>query len=75
MVHKRSGLDAFAEAITRVSGDDTRLDETGKLLVELKKRHIINGRQLARLATNYMTEVLDVRSIQGFRGPGLPSKR
>ena len=75
VVHKRSGLDAFAEAITRVSGDDTRLDETGKLLVELKKRHIINGGQLARLATNYMAEVLDVRSIQGLRGPGLPTQR
>jgi hypothetical protein len=49
-------LDTFAEAITRVSGDDTRLDETGKLLVELKKRHIITGRQLARLAAAYAAE-------------------
>lgn len=69
--HKPTGLDAFAEAVTRLSGDDAGLDGTGKLLVELKKRHIISNQQLSRLVTNYMAEGSDVRSIQGLRSPGL----
>lgn len=53
---KRSGLDAWAEAVTRAAGDDIKLDETGKLLVALKKKHLINGRQMARLMTNHLRE-------------------
>jgi hypothetical protein len=71
--HKRSGLDAFAEAITRMAGDESMLDETGKLLVELKKRDIINNQQLARLVTNYMAEDADVRSVRGLRSPRVPT--
>ena len=53
---KRSGLDQWAEAVTRASGDDVTLDETGKLLVALKKKHLINGRQMARLMSNHLSE-------------------
>jgi hypothetical protein len=53
---KRSGLDQWAEAVTRASGDDVALDETGKLLVLLKKKHLINGRQMARLMSNHLSE-------------------
>jgi hypothetical protein len=53
---KRSGLDQWAEAVTRAAGDDVKLDETGKLLVTLKKKHFINGRQMARLMTNHLRE-------------------
>ena len=53
---KRSGLDAWAEAVTRAAGDDIKLDETGKLLVALKKKQLINGRQMARLMTNHLRE-------------------
>ena len=53
---KRSGLDDWAEAVTRASGDDVKLDGTGKLLVTLKKKHLINGRQMARLMTNHLRE-------------------
>lgn len=53
---KRSGLDQWAEAVTRASGDDVSLDETGKLLVALKKKHLINGRQMARLMSNHLSE-------------------
>ncbi len=55
--YARSGLDDWAEAVTLASGDDVKLDRTGKLLVMLKKRHLINGRQLARLMTNHLKEV------------------
>ncbi|HEY3535991.1 MAG TPA: hypothetical protein VGL01_01015 [Trinickia sp.] len=47
--YRRSGLDDFAEAVTRAAGDDVELDFTGKLLVALKKQNRINGRQFARL--------------------------
>jgi hypothetical protein len=53
---KRSGVGEWAEAVTRASGDDVTLDETGKLLVALKKKHLINGRQMARLMTNHLRE-------------------
>ena len=53
---KRSGLDDWAEAVTRASGDDVKLDGTGKLLVTLKKKHLINGRQMARLMTTHLRE-------------------
>lgn len=53
---KRSRLDAWAEAVTRAAGDDIKLDETGKLLVALKKKQLINGRQMARLMTNHLRE-------------------
>jgi hypothetical protein len=52
----RSALDQWAEAVTRASGDDVTLDETGKLLVALKKKHLINGRQMARLMSNHLSE-------------------
>ena len=53
---KSSGLDQWAEAVTRASGDDVTLDETGKLLVALKKKQLINGRQMARLMSNHLSE-------------------
>jgi hypothetical protein len=53
---KRTGLDQWAEAVTRASGDDVTLDETGKLLVALKKKRLINGRQMARLMSNHLSE-------------------
>jgi hypothetical protein len=53
---KRTGLDQWAEAVTRASGDDVTLDETGKLLVALKKKNLINGRQMARLMSNHLSE-------------------
>jgi hypothetical protein len=53
---KRSGLDQWAEAVTRASGDDVTLDETGKLFVALKKKQLINGRQMARLMSNHLSE-------------------
>lgn len=53
---KRTRLDDFAEAVTRLAGDDERLDATGKLLASLRKKSVINGPQLARLMSNHMRE-------------------
>ena len=60
---ERTGLDDWAEAVTRAAGDDVALDLTEKLLVTLKKRQLINGRQMARLMTNHMRECKDVRPV------------
>lgn len=66
VTHVRTGLDDYAEAVTRAAGDDVVLDATGKLLTALKKKELINGRQLARLMTNHMREVKGVRSVRGL---------
>ena len=60
----RSGLDDWAEAVTRASGDDVKLDYTGKLLVALKKQHLISGRQMSRLMTNHIRERNHVRPVR-----------
>lgn len=65
VVFKRTRLDDFAEAVTRLAGDDERLDTTGKLLASLRKKSVINGPQLARLMTNHMREQRNaVRSVR-----------
>lgn len=66
--YQRTGLDDFAEAVTRLAGDDSALDETGKLLATLRKKTVITGRQLARLMTNHMMEQRDdVRPVRGLQ--------
>jgi hypothetical protein len=67
VTYVRSKLDDWAEAVTRAAGDDVRLDQTEKLLVALKKKKLIDGRQAARLLTNHMRETRNVRSVQGLR--------
>ena len=52
----RTGLDRWAEAVTRASGDTVKLDPVGHLLAKLKQKHVINGRQMAHLMNNYVTE-------------------
>ncbi|AEF88809.1 hypothetical protein DelCs14_1783 [Delftia sp. Cs1-4] len=74
IAHLRTGLDDYAEAVTRTAGDDVVLDATGKLLAALKKKDLINGRQLARLMTNHMREVKHVRSVRRLRKRGLSAQ-
>lgn len=62
--YQRTGLDDFAESVTRLAGDEIELDVTEKLLITLKKKDLISGRQLARLMTNYMREAKNVRSVR-----------
>ncbi|ROZ79202.1 type IV toxin-antitoxin system AbiEi family antitoxin domain-containing protein [Ramlibacter sp. WS9] len=73
VVYTRTQLDDFAEAVTRLAGDDERLDATGKLLATLRKQSVINGPQLARLMTNHMREQQDaVRPVRGLPHRRLP---
>lgn len=73
--YRRSGLDLWAEAVTRASGDDVRLDHTQELLVALRKKNLLNDRQFSRLLTNHMREIKRVRSVQGLRAGGLSPQR
>ena len=73
--YRRTGLDDFAEAVTRAAGDDVELDLTGKLLVALKKQHRITSRQFARLMANHIREIKGVRPVRGLRNEGLPTQR
>jgi len=54
---ERTRLDDWAEAVKRAAGDDVQMDGTEKLLVALKKRGLINGRQAARLLRNHGREL------------------
>ncbi len=74
VVHVRTGLDDYAEAVTRAAGDEVVLDSTGKLLAALKKKQLIDGRQLARLMTNHLREVKRVRSVRRLRKRGLSAQ-
>lgn len=53
---KRTGLDRWTEAVSRAAGDVVQLDSVGRLLAKLKEKHVINGKQMAHLMNNYMTE-------------------
>jgi hypothetical protein len=73
--YRRSGLDVWAESVTRASGDDVRLDATGELLVALKKKKLLNDRQFSRLLTNHTREVKHVRSVRRLRTSRLSPQR
>lgn len=75
IVYRRTRLDDWAEAVTRAAGDDVRLDPTQKLLMLLTKKHIVSGRQAARLLNNYMMEEADVRSVQRLPDRRLSAQR
>ncbi|MFT7773699.1 hypothetical protein [Roseateles sp.] len=59
---KRTGLDRWAEAVSRAAGDTVQLDKVGQTLARLKQRQVINGRQMAHLMNNYMTEQEEAHS-------------
>lgn len=60
VAYTRTALDDWAEAVTRASGDDVRLDETGNLLVALKRKKLIDGAQMARLLSSHLKEMKHV---------------
>jgi len=50
---ERSQLDDFADAVTRLAGDDVELDETEQLLVALTRKGILTAREMSDLAVAY----------------------
>jgi len=56
VVYRRTYLDAWCDAVTRVSGDEVTTDTTGDLLVALTRAKLLTGEQMARLLTNHLRE-------------------
>lgn len=56
VVAVRARLDAFAEKLTELSGDEVILDETELTLVKLAEQGVISGREMGSLALNHIRE-------------------
>lgn len=56
VVAVRTRLDAFADKLTELSGDEVRLDETELMLTKLAEQGVITGRQMGLLMLNHMRE-------------------
>lgn len=54
--YERADTDDWAEAVSRVAGDDVNLDETEWLLVALRRAEIVPGIEGTRLQYRYMQE-------------------
>lgn len=57
-----SSLNAFAQAISSLLGDDVELDKTGRQLAALHKAGVIDGAQMARLLTLHLREIRAAKS-------------
>lgn len=55
--YKRTRLDDWVDAVTRMADDEVKPDPTDDLLVALAKSGVISGRQLIRLLGNQMNEL------------------
>lgn len=55
--YRSSSLDELGDRITYLSGDNVSLDEIERLLVELGRAKIIDGRTQIALATAYQSEM------------------
>jgi hypothetical protein len=56
IVGQRSKLDDWADAVTRLAGDDVELDEVERLIVQLGRANILSGRETVSLAARYLRE-------------------
>lgn len=52
--------DRLARVITRLSGDDVIPDETEKLIIELRKAKVIDGKTMTTILGNYLDELRKV---------------
>ena len=52
----RTTLDDWADAMTRVCGDELQGDETTQLLVTMKRQNYLGARQFSRLVLNHLRE-------------------
>lgn len=52
----RTRLDEVAEAVTRMTGDEVRLDAVGQALVALKARNVLTGEQMNKSFINHVRE-------------------
>lgn len=54
--YARTAGDEWAETVTRLAGDEVRSDETGNLLVALKRAHKLTDREMTSLLINHQRE-------------------
>jgi hypothetical protein len=73
VIAQRTRMDDWADAVTRLAGDDVKQDPTDDLLVALTKKNVISGRQMVRLLSNHMKEEDSVRSVQRLSNRRLSS--
>jgi hypothetical protein len=60
----RTKLDEFAEVVTKMAGDEVKLDHVGQTLVALKERKVVSGLQMNTLLLNHLREMRGVRSVR-----------
>lgn len=60
----RTRLDLFAEAVTRLAGDEVKLDQVGQTLVALRERKLVSGDEMIRLLHNHILEKKRVQPIR-----------
>ncbi|WDR35519.1 hypothetical protein NN484_23970 [Pseudomonas serboccidentalis] len=53
---ERDGLSYMAVTITRLVGDDIELDDVGQLLVNLKRKGVLNKSEFMALQGRYLEE-------------------
>lgn len=53
---ERDGLSYMAVTITRLAGDDIELDDVGQLLVNLKRKGVLNKSEFMALQGRYLEE-------------------
>ncbi|CAI8819193.1 hypothetical protein [Pseudomonas serboccidentalis] len=53
---ERDGLSYMAVTITRLVGDDIELDDVGQLLVNLKRKGVLNKSEIMALQGRYLEE-------------------
>lgn len=63
--YKKTRLDAWANDVTRLSGDDVELDEVELLLLALCRAGHLSGREMLEFQNEYKNEgEVDVRPVR-----------
>jgi hypothetical protein len=57
VTYSRTAGDVWAEAVTRLAGDEVRSDDTSDLLVALKRANKVTDREMATLLINHRREI------------------
>ena len=57
VTYKRTRLDVLADDITRLSGDDVVIDDTGHLIIALKRAGIIDRTMVADLIGRHLDQI------------------
>jgi hypothetical protein len=56
VTYSRTQGDEWADAVTRLAGDEVESDETGDLLVALRRAHKLTDREMAALLASHLRE-------------------